>query len=193
MIKQPSAYLDSNILLPYYLSDLVLTLAHYGFYKFYWSEYLLDEMRQVAARKGRQRRSLDSLNSQWEAIQSSGLGKNLIAESIWKEILPKISGPDLDDYPHAAAAIAVGVDFLVTENLRDFNANLLLGNGVQVIGADDFLLALALGQEEFMIEVLRKRISEFSTPGLALGEYLQGFSKTVPNFAEHLRAKSLKK
>jgi hypothetical protein len=193
LIKQPSAYLDSNILLPYYLSDLVLTLAHYGFYKFYWSEYLLDEMREVAERKGKQRRSLDSLNSQWQAIHSSGLSKNLIAESAWKEMLPKISGPDLDDYPHAAAAIAGGMDFLVTENLRDFNANLLLSNGVKVIGADDFLLALTLGQEEFMIEVLRKRVSEFSKPELTLGGYLQGFSKTTPNFAEHLRATILKK
>ena len=192
MIKQLSAYLDSNILLPYYLSDLVLTLAHYGFYKFYWSEYLLGEMREVAARKGKQRRSLDSLNSQWEAIQSSEFGKNLIAESVWKEMLPKISGPDSDDYPHAAAAIAGGVDFLVTENMRDFDLDLLLKNGVQVIKADDFLSMLAFGQESFMIEVLRKRISEFSRPVLTLGEYLHGLSKTTPNFAEYIRATILR-
>ena len=187
MIRQPSAYLDSNILLPYYLSDLVLTLAHHGFYKFYWSQYLLDEMCAVAGRQGRQKRSLDSLNSQWEAIQGSGLGKNLIAESAWKEILPQITGPDRDDYPHTAAAIAGGVEFLVTENLRDFNAELLSSNGVRIIKADDFLSMLAFGQESFMIEVLRKRVSEFSRPELTLGEYLQGFSKTTPNFAEHLR------
>ena len=187
MIRQPSAYLDSNILLPYYLSDLVLTLAHHGFYKFYWSQYLLDEMCAVAGRQGRQKRSLDSLNSQWEAIQGSGLGKNLIAESAWREILPQISGPDRDDYPHTAAAIAGGVEFLVTENLRDFNAELLSSNGVRIIKADDFLSMLAFGQESFMIEVLRKRVSEFSRPELTLGEYLQGFSKTTPNFAEHLR------
>lgn len=193
MIKQPSAYLDSNILLPYYLSDLVLTLAHYGFYKFHWSKYLLDEMRAVAARKEKLNRSLDSLNSQWEAIQGSRLGKNLIAESAWKEILPQISGPNPDDYPHAAAAIAGGVNFLVSENLRDFNVDFLLSNGVQVIVADDFLSILALGQESFMIEVLRKRVSEFSRPELTLGEYLQGFSITTPNFAEHLRATILKK
>lgn len=144
-------------------------------------------MCAVAGRQGRQKRSLDSLNSQWEAIQGSGLGKNLIAESAWKEILPQISGPDPDDYPHAAAAIAGGVNFLVTENLRDFNVDFLLSNGVQVIVADDFLSILAFGQESFMIEVLRKRVSEFSRPELTLGEYLQGFSKTTPNFAEHLR------
>ena len=144
-------------------------------------------MCAVAARHGKQKRSLDSLNSQWEAIQESGLGRNLITESAWREELPHIFGPDSDDFPHAAAAIASGVNYLVTQNLRDFNGEFLISHRVRLVNADEFLLILAHGQEVFMIEILRKRISEFSKPGLTLGDYLQGFSKITPKFTDHIR------
>ena len=51
-------------------------------------------------------------------------------------------GVDPDDHPHMAAAVAAGVDALVTANLADFPEQPLAALGVRVVDPDLYLCEL---------------------------------------------------
>lgn len=70
MARRIAVYADTNVLYPYYISDLLLWLASDGVIRLHWTAYLVDELVDVVPRRYRSRaRGRDKLSvlRQWSA------------------------------------------------------------------------------------------------------------------------------
>ena len=99
-----------------------------------------------------------------------------------------VGGPDLDDYPHMATAIAANVSVLITSNTKHFDAKMLAGNRIELQTPDRFLGQLLFEMPEEVVSVIKRRQAEFSNPPLELNSYINQLGKSVPMFASTLRA-----
>lgn len=183
-------YADSNALVPYYLSDLLLYLSFYRVIRLFWSEYLIQEVCDVARRGRLLGRGLDrrTVKQQWNAVKTSRLSQDEISEALWKTKLHVVSGPDLDDYPHMATAIAANVSVLITANTKHFDTKMLAAHRIELHTPDRFLGQLLFGMPEEVVSVIKRRQAEFSNPPLGLNSYVNQLSKSVPMFASALSA-----
>lgn len=183
-------YADSNALVPYYLSDLLLYLSFYRVIRLFWSEYLIKEVCEVATRGRWRKHGLDrkTVDQQWDAVKTSRLSQDEISEAVWKTKMHVISGLDLDDYPHMATAIAAKVSVLITSNIKHFDTKMLAAHGIELQTPDRFLDQLLFGVPEEVVSVIKRRQAEFSNPPLGLNSYVNQLSKSVPMFALTLGA-----
>ena len=183
-------YADSNVLVPYYLSDLLLFLSYYRVMRLFWSEYLIEEVCDVATRGRWRKRGLDrrTVREQWNAVKTSRLSQDEISEALWQTKMHLVNGPDLDDYPHMAAAIAANVRILITSNTKHFDAEFLASHRIELQTPDRFLAQLLFEMPEEVVLVIKRRQAEFSNPPLGLNSYVNQVGKSAPTFASTLRA-----
>lgn len=183
-------YADANALVPYYLSDLLLLLSYDRVIRLFWSDYLIKEVCDVATRGRWRKHGLDrrTVNQQWDAVKTSRLAQDEISEVLWKTKMHVVSGPDLDDYPHMAAAIAANVSVLITSNTKHFDAKMFAAHRIELQTPDRFLHQLLLEMPEEVLAVIKRRQAEFSNPPLGLNSYVNQLSKSVPMFASTLQA-----
>jgi predicted nucleic acid-binding protein len=181
-----SVYADTNAHFPYYLSDLLLWLSFDGVIRLLWSEYMLNELERVIARQRFRRgrvRQVAAVQSQWAAVRGSHLAKDEVPRTQWEPHLIGLRGPDTDDYPHMAAAIAGGASVLITYNLKDFKEEQFTAHGIVVATPDNFLCDLLEREPEVVLAMVRDRFTSFNTPTLTYSEYLNLLSNSVPKFS----------
>lgn len=125
------AVLDTNVLLSLQRIPLLL-LARRNMYQLVWSEYIEAEMQRVMLRMGWQPtgarvllRSIDRVAERVDYLQVTG--------GNYDEWLT-----DIDDHPIMATAIVGGVDYLVSDNTKDFPPKKRFA-GITVITSDAFL------------------------------------------------------
>lgn len=136
-----SAQLDTCVLYPSYLRDVLLQIAQNGVYRALWSSAILDELaRTLQARhvaRGHDEQTAGAyvgrMLQQMERAFPDALVEN------WSPLVPTISLPDPDDRHVVAAAVVGRADVIVTENLKDFPAAALPAP-LLVQSADTFLL-----------------------------------------------------
>ena len=185
MAEVRRVYADANALVPYYLSDLLLLLSYDRVIRLFWSDYLIKEVCDVATRgrwgkHGLVRRTVEQ---QWDAVKTSRLSQDEISEALWKTKIHAVSGPDLDDYPHMAAALAAKVGVLITSDKKGFDADMLAVHGIEVQSPDTFLHQLLLEMPEEVLAVIKRRQAKLWNPPLGLSSYVGQLSKSVPMFA----------
>lgn len=112
-------FADTNVLFPFSVMGLLLTLAEDYVHDLVWSEHLLDEWQRVIVREGRRSTEAAALIAGHIRI---GFSDSCVPEDHYKHLLAEIDGPDPDDVHHMAAAIAGNADTLITWNLDDFPA-----------------------------------------------------------------------
>lgn len=122
-------FADANVLFPFSVMDLLLTLAEDYVHDLVWSEHLLDEWQRVIVREGRRSTEAAALIAGHIRI---GFSDSCVPEDQYKHLLAEIDGPDPDDVHHMAAAIAGNADTLITWNLDDFPAETLGRRGIAV-------------------------------------------------------------
>lgn len=120
--KVPSAkiqrvFVDTNILYPVVLADLVLSSAEYGLFDLVYSDDLIAELSRVLRDiKGLPASNVDVFVRHVTTTFPDGR----IRREQYAATISAWSGPDVDDLVHLAAAVAGSVDALITENVRDF-------------------------------------------------------------------------
>jgi len=127
-------FLDTCVLFPPILRNLLLGLADTGLFDPLWSEGVEAEWLHLALRKGETPAdaSLARMRARWPgALTPPG-------EPDWLDL------PDPADRHVLAAAIAGGADLLLTLNLRDFPRRALAPQGLTAISPDDFTMDLWL-------------------------------------------------
>ena len=133
--RRISAVLDTNVLLGVMRHRLIL-FAGLGVYQLVTSKYIIDEVQRIMAelRWGRA-----GAEAQIQAIL-------LVAELVDEQV---ITGGNYDlwlhdpaDHPIMATAIAGGVDYLVTQDLKDFPPKQRFA-GTTIITPEAFLRLLA--------------------------------------------------
>lgn len=185
-MNRPVVFADTNVLYPYYVSDLLLFLSSDGVIRLLWTQYLVDEVVEVVPRRflrGKVGRNSSAVQRQWSAA-TKYLARDEVAEDEWTACLPLVTGPDPDDLPHMAAAIAGSADYLLTSDRRGFSQSQLEEHGVKLLRADQFLCDLLEADPESVVLTLRSRAASFARPPMTLQEYLDVLGRTVPRFAQ---------
>lgn len=132
-----TALLDANVLYPMAICDALMGVAATGIYAPKWSAKIDEEwVRNLAKDKGfaeerfHVRRDLmHEACPDWE-----------VPEAAWKRLEPSLQLPDNNDTHVLAAALAGHADCIVTQNLKDFPANVLEPFGITALHPDEFLL-----------------------------------------------------
>jgi hypothetical protein len=124
-----SALLDSCVLYPARLRDLLLSLAAADLFRPIWTEAIHKEwMTGVLVNRP------DLTRSQLEAARGA-MDRAFPASSIsgFESLIPAFSLPDPDDRHVLAAAVHVKADLIVTTNLKDFPSGVLALHGIVVL------------------------------------------------------------
>ncbi len=125
--------LDTNVIYPIEIRDLLFWFAHYDLYTPKWSEHIFDEWRDVMKRKG---------IADKEAIKRVNNANLAFPDARVNNYIGLISGlelPDPKDCHVLAAAIKTNANIIVTNNIKDFPKDYLSSYGLSAKTADDFL------------------------------------------------------
>ena len=186
MSRRVVVYADTNVLYPYYISDLLLWLASDGVIRLVWTQYLVDEVIDVVPRRRLTRdvgRDERSVHNQWDAARAH-LNRDEVSEAQWRTKMSLTTGPDADDHPHQAAAIYAQADYLLTHDSRGFPVGPLREQGVTVTSVDDFLCGILAEQRDDVLHTVQSRVRSLKQPPMTLERYLETLSLPAPRFAE---------
>lgn len=140
--------LDTCVLYPTVMREVLLGAARAGLYTPLWSERILEEWARAARKLGPEgeaqaRAEIALVRAAWpraEVTYPPSLEKRL-----WL--------PDANDTHVLAAAIAGHADVIVTMNASDFPRNVLAEEGLSRADPDGFLLGFQQAQPEIMAQV----------------------------------------
>lgn len=143
--------LDTCVLYPTVMREVLLGAARAGFYTPLWSDRILEEWARAARKIGpggeeQARGEIALTRAAWPA-----------AEVTWKPSLEaRLWLPDPNDLHVLAAAIAGNADVIVTMNAGDFPRGTLAEEGLSRADPDGFLLGFYQSRPEVMAEVADK-------------------------------------
>jgi excisionase family DNA binding protein len=141
-------FIDTNVLFPFSVMDLMLALSEDGIHEVMWSDDLLDEWERVIVRE--RHRSPDAAAAITATIRQFFADTRIPGES-YRGLIAEVDGPDPDDNAHMAAAVAGRVESLVTWNAKDFDCGFTRKHALKIVDPDQYLCAL---YEELQDEVL---------------------------------------
>jgi predicted nucleic acid-binding protein len=144
-------FVDTNVLFPFSVMDVMLALTEDSIHEIVWSERLLAEWERVIVREGR--RSADSAAAVTQAVRRF-FADCEFAATAYGHLVDEMPGDDPDDRHHAAAAVAAGADALITWNVADFPAGALAERGVRVIDPDVYLCGLCRELSHEVVETV---------------------------------------
>jgi predicted nucleic acid-binding protein len=154
------AVLDTNVIYPVIMRDLLLWFAHYEMYTPKWSPHIIDEWQQVMERKNVEKE---------EAIKRVQKINKAFADAMvqnYDGLVDSLTLPDEKDRHVLAAAIKVNADIIVTNNLKDFPAEYLNTFGLTAKTADDFLTDIIDLNPDEAIAAFREMVLNKKNPTL---------------------------
>lgn len=179
-----SALLDSCVLYPARLRDLLLSLAAVDLFCPLWSEMIHEEwITKVLANRP------DLTRAQLEAARSA-MDHAFPAASVFgfEPLITTVSLPDPDDRHVLAAAIHARADLIVTVNLKDFPTAALSSQGIVAAHPDPFVDYLFdLDEPEAVGAVARMR-GRLRAPSLSADDFIDSIAQIgMPLTALRLR------
>ncbi|MFJ7272582.1 PIN domain-containing protein [Streptomyces sp. NPDC099050] len=177
-------FVDTNVLFPFSVMDLMLALTEDSVHEVVWSERLLAEWERVIVRE--ERRSAESAAGITRAIRDY-FGDCEVAESDYAPLVDRMPGGDPDDRHHAAAACAAGAAALITWNLADFPAVDMARLGVRVLDPDTYLSELHEQWPHEVADTLTRLAAAKRRPPLTYQDVLARLGKAgLTRFADRL-------
>lgn len=176
--------LDANVLYPFRSRDVLLTFAQLGLFRARITDEIMDEWtRNLIANKP----DLEaSVRSQAEAIKDAFEECFVVG---YEPLIDSLALPDLDDRHVLAAAIKCSAQVIVTENHKDFPADVLDEHDLITLSADDML---ANTFDLFPIEcarALRTVRKRYGNPPFTQSEFLLDLTKFgMPKLAAMARS-----
>jgi predicted nucleic acid-binding protein len=127
---------DANVLYPSTLRDLLIRVAQAGLVQATWTERILDEAFSSLSTN---RPDLDSAKlARTRELMNQAVRDCLVAG--YEQLVDAVELPDPDDRHVLAAAIKARAQVIVTNNLKDFPADVLESWDMEAKSADDFVL-----------------------------------------------------
>jgi predicted nucleic acid-binding protein len=171
-----TAFLDSSVLYPAPLRDLLLELAVADLYRAKWSDAVHEEWIGAILKKRR-----DLTRAQLERtrdLMNAHVRDAVVTD--FEQLINVLDLPDPGDRHVLAAAIRGRADLLVTLNLKDFPADKLDRWGIEAQHPDQFLThQFHLSQPVFLQAVKTVRLRLKNPP------------KSVEDYLDTLRAQGL--
>ncbi len=135
----PRVFVDTSVLFPFSVMDLLLALTENSIHEVLWTDELLDEWERVIVRE--HARTPDNAAAVTGAIRE-WFADSRIDPATYRDTIDTMPGIDPDDHVHSAAAVAAGVDALLTWDQRGFPVDELAALGVRVVDPDTYLCEL---------------------------------------------------
>lgn len=162
-----SALLDSCVIYPQMLRDLLLSLAGAGLFHARWTEQINHEwverlLEKNPGRRSQVLRTRELVNQSVEGCLITG----------YEHRIASVVLPDHNDRHVVAAALEGGVDVIVTFNLAHFPAEVLSPQGLKAQHPDDFVAALIGTNEDLACTAIREMRLRYKKPPMAAAEYL---------------------
>jgi predicted nucleic acid-binding protein len=178
-------FVDTNVLFPFSLMDLMLSLAEDYVHDMIWSDRLLDEWQRVIVREGHRSDAAATLIA---GHIRAGFADSHVPEDAYKHLLSGLDGPDRDDLHHIAAAIAGDAHTLVTWNLADFPTESLGPHGITVTPPDPYLCSLLEQSQDEVLATIRRIASRKRRPPMSPLDVVAALERArVPAFAHRVR------
>jgi excisionase family DNA binding protein len=179
-------FIDTNVLFPFSVMDLMLALTEDGIHDVMWSDDLLDEWERVIVRE--RHRSPDAAAAITATIRQFFADTRIPAES-YRGLVAEVDGPDPDDNAHMAAAVAGQVEWLVTWNNKDFDCGFTRKHVLRIVGPNEYLCSL---HEEFpgeLLETITRLAASKRRPPMTPAELVNALDRAgVNEFASLIRS-----
>lgn len=135
--------LDTNVVYPVIIRDILFWFAYYELYTPKWSEHIFDEWKRVMIGKGVSETEAEKRIAKANEAFPDAQVRN------YKGLIEQLTLPDKDDRHVLAAAIKANANLIVTNNRKDFPEAYLQSFGLSAKTADDFLTDIIdLNQEQ---------------------------------------------
>jgi len=152
--------LDTNVIFPIEVRDLLFWFAHDDLYTPKWSKHIFDEWEDVMRRKEL---------SEKEIKKRIGWANQAFPDAMvdnYEVLIDCLSLPDEKDRHVLAAAIKTNANIIVTNNLKDFPEEYLATFGVSAKSADDFLTDTIDLHQQVAVNSFRKLVMNRRNPNL---------------------------
>lgn len=163
--------LDTNVIFPIEIRDLLFWFAHYDLYTPKWSKHIFDEWKNVMIRKGVSEKEAN------KRIQKANLAFPDALVGNYKSLIEGLSLPDEKDKHVLAAAIKTNANMIVTNNLKDFPKKYLATFGLSVKNADDLLTDIIDLNQVTAIKAFKELVLNRTNPDLDEYEILDRYRR----------------
>lgn len=170
-MKIPSAVLDTNVIFPIEIRDLLFWFAYDELFNPKWSKHIFEEWEIVLQRKGINEKEIK------KRINWANLAFPFAMVKNYKSLIDDLELPDEKDRHVLAAAIKSKADFIVTNNLKDFPKAYLAQYGLIVKSADDFLLEIIKSNPEVATNSFKKLVANRKNPNLDKFQVLEALER----------------
>lgn len=154
------AVLDTNVIYPVIIRDMLLWFAHYDLYTPKWSKHIFDEWFEVMLRKGVSEDEAKKRIGRMDLAFPDALVQN------YENLIEYLNLPDTKDCHVLAAAIKTNAHIIVTNNIKDFPAEILAMYGLKTKTADDFLTDIIDLNQDVAVEAFREMVLYKKKPPL---------------------------
>jgi predicted nucleic acid-binding protein len=178
-----TAVLDTNVIYPVIIRDLLFWFAYYDLYTPKWSHHIFDEWKDVMQRKG------VTLEESEKRTRNANLAFPDALVQHYESLIEHLELPDEKDKHVLAAAIKTNAHVIVSNNIKDFPEDVLDKYGLKIKSADDFLTDIIDLNPERAIEAFREMVLNKKSPELDEYEVLECLRKNkLKNTADYLHA-----
>lgn len=150
--------LDTNVLFPLWIRDLLLWFAYYNLYTPKWSKHISDEWLDVMLRKGVNQTEAQKRVNKLDKAFPDALVSN------YELLINSLRLPDEKDRHVLAAAIKTNANLIITNNLKDFPDSYLGGFGLAAKCPDDFFTDIIDLDHEKSVVAFEKLVSIKKNP-----------------------------
>jgi predicted nucleic acid-binding protein len=177
------AVLDTNVIYPVIIRDLLFWFAHYDLYTPRWSNHIFDEWKDVMQRKG-----ITPEESEKRAYKANLAFPDALVQN-YEGLIEHLRLPDEKDRHVLAAAIKTNAHVIVSNNIKDFPEEILEEYGLKIKSADDFLTDIIDLNAETAIKAFREMVLNKKNPDLNEYEVLACLRKNgLKDTANYLHA-----
>ncbi|OIN57043.1 PIN domain-containing protein [Arsenicibacter rosenii] len=178
-----TAVLDTNVVFPVVIRDLLFWFAYYDLYTPKWSRTIFDEWQEVMIRKG---------ISEPEAAKRVNKANLAFPDALvrnYESLIPTLALPDEKDRHVLAAAIRANANIIVTNNLKDFPDEYLATFDLKAVAADDFLTDIIDLNHDKALRAFKELVLNKRNPAMDEFAVLESFRRNgLINTANYLHA-----
>ncbi len=163
--------LDTNIIYPIEIRDLLFWFAFFELFTPKWSSHIFDEWEKVMKGKGVDQEEIKKRTNRANLAFPDALVTN------YEPLIETLELPDAKDRHVMAAAIKTNANVIVTNNLKDFPKEYLSRFGLSAKSADDFITDIIDLNHEKAVQAFRKLVLNRRNPSLDEYEVLDVLRK----------------
>ena len=150
--------LDTNVVFPVIIRDILFWFAYYDLYTPKWSAHIFDEWKKVMIEKG----VSDEEAEKRIAIANSAFPDARVHH--YQGLIDHLTLPDPNDRHVLAAAIKTNANLIVTNNIIDFPEEYLQSFSLTAKTADDFLTVIIDLNQEKAVAAFREMVLHKKNP-----------------------------